>query len=474
MVPPCRIGGAKEEILGVMASPWETRPRQAPVPVPHLAVPVPELHLAAPVPELPVASYAEPRSGPAPPGRSGPDRTRATGRRLGTHSARSGRSPARSAAYVVAVVSMVCGVALGAHVFFFYQHSIRAGTALIRSEERSAAHARAVGACVSQLPPSVTGAAGGTDDSPGPALAAAPSGGTPTSLPPAYALLDAPSIGLLAPVVDGVGESQLSVAVGHVPASSWPGAPGTSVLAAHDVTWFSRIQQLEPGDTVSVVTPCRSFDYTVADHRVVPAGSPIVQTAAEQLVLITCYPLDALFLTSQRYVLDATLTRVVDAGSPTGTVTPGAAPVVPAPPPLAAQGLDLGHNPAPLGTLAVTGSPALGWQESSTPLDDEAAVLQLYFAAVRAAEQDQPSWWAAIAPTVPFSAAAPLVGAQITYNNRDFDPSLDVAGAVMTGSSLATEPVLAGDRGAGLYRISMQAEVDNGNLVVTGWTMTPA
>ena len=72
------------------------------------------------------------------------------------------------------------------------------------------------------------------------------------------------------------------------------------------------------------------------------------------------------------------------------------------------------------------------------------------------------------------SAAAPLVGARITYNNSAFDPSLDVVGAVMTGSSLATEPVLAGDRAAGLYRISMQAEVDRGNLVLTGWTMTPA
>ena len=379
------------------------------------------------------------------------------------------------AAYVAAVVSMVCGVALGAHVFLFYQHSIRTGTALIHSEEQSATHARAVGACVSQLPPSVTEAAGGAGDTPGPALAAAlPSDGTGTSLPPAYALLEAPSIGLLAPVVDGVGDSQLSVAVGHVPASSWPGSPGTSVLAAHDVTWFSHIVQLEAGDTVSVVTPCRTFDYTVADHRVVPAGSPIAQTAAEQLVLITCYPLNALFLTSQRYVLDATLTRVVDAGSPTRAVAPGAAPLVPAPPALAAQGLDLDHNPAPLGTLALTGSPAVGWQESAAPLDDEDAVLQLYFAAVRAAEQDQPSWWAAIAPTVPFSAAAPLVGSRITYNNTDFNPSLDVVGATMTGSSLATEPMLAGERASGLYRISMQAEVDGGTLVLTGWTMTPA
>ncbi len=423
--------------------------------MPNLAAPVPELRVATPVPELPVVSPA--------------------GFRPRTHSAHSGRSRVRMAAYVVAVVSMVCGVALGAHVFFFYQHSIRTGTALIRTEERSATHARAVGACVSQLPPSVTGAAGGVDDSPGPALAAAaPSDGTTTSLPTAYALLEAPSIGLLAPVVDGVGESQLSVAVGHVPASSWPGSPGTSVLAAHDVTWFSRIVQLQPGDTVSVVTPCRTFDYTVSDHRVVPAGSPIVQSAGQQLALITCYPLDALFLTSQRYLLDATLTRVVDAGSPTSAVLPGAAPVVPAPAPLVAQGLDLDHNPAPLGTLAVTGSPDAGWQESAAPLDDEAAVLELYFAAVRAAEQDQPSWWAAIAPTVPFSAAAPLVGAQITYNNMDFDPALDVVGAALTGSSLATEPVLAGERADGRYRIAMQAAVDDGNLVLTGWSMTPA
>ncbi len=379
------------------------------------------------------------------------------------------------AAYVAAVLSMVCGVALGTHVFLYYQHSIRTGTALIHSEEQSATHARAVGACVSPLPPSVTDVAGGASDSPGPALAAtAPSGGNGTSLPPAYALLEAPSIGLLAPVVDGAGESQLSVAVGHVPASSWPGSPGTSVLAAHDVTWFSHIAQLDAGATVSVVTPCRTFEYTVADHRVVPAGSPIVQTAAEQLVLITCYPLDALFLTSQRYVLDATLTRVVDAGSPTGAVRPGVAPVVPAPPALAAQGLDLAHNPAPLGTLTLTGSPAVGWQESAAPLDDEDAVLQLYFAAVRAAEQDQPSWWAAIAPTVPFSAAAPLVGSRITYNNVDFNPSLDVVGATMIGSSLATEPVLAGDHASGRYRISMQADVDDGSLVLTGWTMTPA
>jgi len=440
--------------------------------VPELTPPaaVPELYLAAPVPELAVAPYA---GAPTP-----PSRTPAPGPRPATRSARTGRSarsPARMGATVVAVASMVCGVALGAHVLLYYQHSTRTGTALIRSEERSAAHVRAAGACVSQLPPSVTAAVGGAGDSPGRALAATPPGGPATSLPPAYALLDAPSIGLLAPVVDGTGESQLSVAVGHVTASSWPGAPGTSVLAAHDVTWFSRIQQLQPGDTVSVVTPCRTFDYTVADHRVVPAGTPIVQTAAEQLVLITCYPLDALFLTSQRYVLDATLARVVDAGSPAGTVAPeAAAPVVPAPPALAAQGLDLGHNPAPLGTLAVTGSPAIGWQESAAPLDDEAAVLQLYFAAVRAAEQDQPSWWAAIAPTVPFSAAAPLVGARITDNTRDFDPSLEVVGAVMTGASLATGPVLAGGRAGGPYRISMRAEVDDGDLVVTGWTMAPA
>ena len=101
-------------------------------------------------------------------------------------------------------------------------------------------------------------------------------------------------------------------------------------------------------------------------------------------------------------------------------------------------------------------------------------MLELYFAALRSASQDQPSWWAAIAPGVPFGAASPLVGAQITHNDSTLSPSLNVAGAALTGATLSTEPVLSGNDSPGIYRITMTAGLVNGQLVLTGWTMQHA
>ncbi len=100
-------------------------------------------------------------------------------------------------------------------------------------------------------------------------------------------------------------------------------------------------------------------------------------------------------------------------------------------------------------------------------------MIALYFAALRSAEQDQPAWWASIAPSVPFKAAGPLVGADVVHNDSTFNPVLRVTGDSLTGATHATEPELAGGSSPGLYRITMTAVVGNGQLVVTGWTMTP-
>lgn len=375
---------------------------------------------------------------------------------------------------MVACLCLAAGLAIGAHVYLFYRHSDRVGSALIHQEERVAAGARAAGKCIETLP---TAPAGGSDAPAVPVPGVAAGSGDPTAdssgTPQVYALLKAASIGLVAPVVEGTQDPQLDVAVGHVPASSWPGPSGTAVLAAHDVTWFSRIDQLAPGDQISVVTACTTYDYTVDSHEIVQAGSVITQTAAPELVLTTCYPTDALFLTSQRYVLHASLTAVVGTGGPVGVATGATTPVVPAPAALAAQGLDIAHNPAPLGSLVVTGTPSASWQQSAAPLDDEAAVLRLYFAALRSAAENQPSWWAAVAPSVPFSAASVLIGSTVTFNATTFSPSLDVTGDSLVGADLTTLPVLAGNTRPGKYRIDLRTGVVNGQLLVTGWTVTP-
>ena len=365
---------------------------------------------------------------------------------------------------------LAAGLAIGAHIFVFYHHSDQVGTALILQEERAAAAARSAGHCTDTLPEGPSTGASVPVPDPGVGTGEPTTGAAGT--PVADAVLTASSIGLVAPIVQGTGDAQLDVAVGHVPASSWPGTTGTSVLAAHDVTWFSRIDQLGSGDRISITTDCTTYDYTVASHRVVQAGSEIDQTTTPQLVLTTCYPTDALFLTSQRYVLYASLTQVIGRGAPVTPSPAPPAPVVPAPPALVAQGLDLAHNPAPLGSLTVSGTPSASWQQSVAPLDDETAVLELYFAALRSASQDQPAWWAAVAPGIPFSTASSLIGATVTFNASTFDPALDVTGDALIGATLVTMPTLAGNQRPGDYRIAFQAGVVNGQLVVTGWTVT--
>ncbi len=372
---------------------------------------------------------------------------------------------------VAGVACILAGILLITNIYGFYRHSDNVGAALIHQQERSARRIQSAGRCTASFPssPAATTSSGSLplpDTSGAPASTAGP--GQPT----VYALLKVTKIGLVAPVVQGTDDPQLSVAVGHLPASSWPGTTGTSVLAAHDVTWFSHIDQLTPGDEVSVVTACQTFVYTVDSHEIVHTGTIIDQTSTPQLVLTTCYPTDALFLTNQRYVLFTSLSRILDSGSPTAMTASAPAPSVPAPAALTAQGLDLEHNPAPLGSLALTGSPSAAWSQSTTPLDDETAVLSLYFAALRSGEEDQQAWWAAVAPGVPFTEAAPLVGGTVTFNASTFDPSLDVVGSTLVGASLTTRPVLAGNSHPGQYQITLQATVVGGHLVVAGWTVT--
>jgi len=377
---------------------------------------------------------------------------------------------------VVGVACLLAAAGIGIQIYRYHLHSDRVGAGLVRREQQALTAAGRSRSCT----PAMAGAgesaepAGAGVPVPIDGLAATPSGVPASGEPTVYALLTAPTVGLVAPVVDGTGETQLSVALGHVTASAWPGPSGTSVLEGHDVTWFSRLGNLRVGDPVSVETPCRTMSYRVETSQVVAAGTPILQTSGSRLVLVTCYPLDALSLTTQRLVVIADLTGIVGRGGATGAVAAPSTPVVPAPAALAAQGLDLAHNPAPMGTLGITGTPTPAWQESAAPLADEGAVVALYFAALRSAEQDQPAWWAAVAPSVPFASALQLVGATVTYNDTTFDPVLGVTGTTFTGATLVTKPVLAGGAAPGLHRIAMTASVVGGQLVVTGWAMTPA
>ncbi len=347
-------------------------------------------------------------------------------------------------------MSICAGTAIAAQIGFFFWHSSTAGGALVRQERGEIATARHSAACQ---------AAGGAQGR----GASGPDG-----------LLQAPSLGMVAPVLQGTGDSVLGEAVGHDPSSVWPGQAGTSVLSAHDVTWFSRIGQLRDGDTISYVTPCWTYTYKVTSHVIVAAGSPVYSTDAARLVLDTCYPLDALYITSTRYLVYASL--VGTAPTSATPAVPGSWPVpaVPAPPQLAAQGLSLNQNSTPLGTLRLSGSPSRAWTQSSGPFEFEAAALAEYFGIYRSAAQEESAWWSDLAPSVPASASGALWGGQIASYGSSLSITLAADGTSPTGAELAATVTISGPEGTGSYDLTVTETVRDGKLLVSQVQATPA
>jgi|HubBroStandDraft_3_1064219.scaffolds.fasta_scaffold01260_1 sortase A len=351
----------------------------------------------------------------------------------------------------VSVLSIGAGAVLAVHIGAFLVHSSAAGRALAGRERKAIAAASGQAAACEATRGDVT-AGGGNPDG----------------------LLEAPTLGLVAPVLQGTGDAVLSVAVGHDPASVWPGQPGMSVLSAHDVTWFSRIARLKPGDAIRYVTPCWTYVYTVTSHTVVTAGSPVYNTRAARLLLDTCYPLDALYITSTRYLVYASLVGSSPTHATAAVPTSWPAPAVPAPARLAAQGLSLAKNPTPLGTLRLTGSPSRSWRQSSAPWQFEAAALAEYFGLVRSAAQEESAWWADLAPSVPVSWAGPLWGGQLSVHDSRLMIALRASGTTADAATFGSTVTVTGPAGTGSYNLAVTEKVHQGRLLVTRVRVTPA
>ncbi len=314
-----------------------------------------------------------------------------------------------------------------------------------------------------------------------------------TSSDPVHGLLAVPRLGLLAPVEEGVGNAQLAVAVGHIPASVWPGSAGTSILAAHDVSYFVHIDQLQPGNVVEYATPCTTYEFTVSGHQVVKQGSPVYNSPGPTLMLETCWPTDALWYTPDRLLVTATLTGTVStatqawarsggvlaggsaAGAPHGTSAGAgptlAAPTVPAPKALAAEGLTLATNSIPMGTLTIAGTPTTAWTQSPGPLGVESSALQAFIGGLKAAEQQVPSWWSAVAPGVAMPAA--LGGARISDWHQGLDVAITAAGTEATAVTLSSIVTVAGGPSPGTYDQVVHETIGGGELTVAGWQILP-
>ncbi len=110
------------------------------------------------------------------------------------------------------------------------------------------------------------------------------------------ARLRVPAHGVDLIVLDGVSGRTLAFGPGHATGSPSPGQAGTAIVTGHRDTHFRFLARVRPGDVVIVDTPGRPpAHFRVRETTVVDSRTAVIRSAgdAAALVLVTCYPFDA-------------------------------------------------------------------------------------------------------------------------------------------------------------------------------------
>jgi sortase A len=123
----------------------------------------------------------------------------------------------------------------------------------------------------------------------------------------AIAKLRIPTLGLNAVVVNGTSVGDLRRGPGRHLESYMPGERELVYVAGHRTTYgapFGNINELRPGDAITLELPYATVEYRVTRHRIVDDNdiSVLQSPHHEQLVLQACHPR---FFASQRYLVYA-------------------------------------------------------------------------------------------------------------------------------------------------------------------------
>lgn len=113
------------------------------------------------------------------------------------------------------------------------------------------------------------------------------------------------------PIVEGVKEVNLSAGIGHITGSALPGQPGNCALAGHrNYTFgrfFNRLNEVENGDTINIITKNGTYKYVVYDKfTVTPDDVSVLKGDKDDniITLITCTPI---YVATHRLIVRARL-----------------------------------------------------------------------------------------------------------------------------------------------------------------------
>ena len=124
-------------------------------------------------------------------------------------------------------------------------------------------------------------------------------------------------------VLAGASGSTLAFGPGHLDGSALPGEPGTIVVSGHRDTHFRFLESVREGDAFELAPPGRPpTRYVVTATEIVDMrDSSLRLSGADSLVLVTCYPFDAVepggplrYVVVARPVPDRGSSRLITAG----------------------------------------------------------------------------------------------------------------------------------------------------------------
>jgi sortase A len=120
-------------------------------------------------------------------------------------------------------------------------------------------------------------------------------------------------IDLTIPIMEGASQANLKIAAGHLKGTSPVGEAGNSAIAAHrSYTYgkqFSRLPEVEVGDTIRVVTKDKKLTYRIINEMIVlPDDLSVLRKDSSEsiLTLITCHPMKN---PTHRYIVKAVLDK---------------------------------------------------------------------------------------------------------------------------------------------------------------------
>jgi sortase A len=116
-----------------------------------------------------------------------------------------------------------------------------------------------------------------------------------------------PRLNLSAIVEEGVDETTLARAVGHIPGTALPGEIGNIGITGHRDTFFQKLKDLQPNDQIDFTTHSGHYHYTVESLTVVePSDVSVLEANGRKiLTIVTCFPFHYIGNAPRRFIVHA-------------------------------------------------------------------------------------------------------------------------------------------------------------------------